>query len=46
MDVLCVVDEGFGEWTYMLVWNGIIWYEGGGGWWVEALRDMVRGEVI
>ena len=35
------MDEGFGEWTYMLVWNGMNWYEGGGGWWVEALSDMV-----
>ena len=24
-----------------MVWDGMRWWEGGGGWWVEALGDMV-----
>ena len=39
---MCVVNERFGEMTCMVVSNGVIWYEGGGGWWVKALSDMVE----
>ena len=28
----------------MVVWTGKIWYEGGGGWWLEAFSEMVGRE--
>ena len=41
--VLCVMNEGLEGLKEILARDGVCWFGGGGGWWVDGLRGILEG---
>ena len=40
---MCVASEGCGGTMEKLERDGVCWFGGGGGWWVDGLRGILEG---
>ena len=41
--VLCVMNEGLEGFKEILARDGVCWFGGRGGWWVDGLRGILEG---